>query len=83
MYSGITPKLIYIDTLQDNSEDRKKYRRVDNPADALPMVVHGKFKIMSNIEYILKYLENTFPQVREQLFDNIKNDNYKKLVRWH
>ena len=47
------------------------------------MVVHGKFKIMSNIEYILKYLENTFPEVKEQLFDPIKNDNFKKLVKWH
>ena len=82
MYSGITPKLIFIDTLQD-STDRKKYKQQENPADALPMVVHGKFKIISNIQYILKYLENTFPSVKEQLFDSMKTDKYDKLIKWH
>ena len=47
------------------------------------MIVHGSFKIMSNMEYILKYLENTFPAVKQYLFDHIKGDNLNRLIKWH
>mmetsp|Transcript_6064 Transcript_6064/g.9771 ORF Transcript_6064/g.9771 Transcript_6064/m.9771 type:complete len:119 (+) Transcript_6064:39-395(+) len=84
MICGITPKFIQIDSLQDaSSEQRRKYRKNENPADCFPMLVHGKFKIMSNIEHIMKYIENTFPQVKETLFDCIQGDNFKRLVRWN
>jgi hypothetical protein len=84
MHCGITPKLIIVDTLGDlNSAERRHYRSHENPADALPMVVHGPYKIMSNMEHTLRYFENTFPHVKESLFDCITSDNFKRYVKWH
>ena len=47
------------------------------------MLIHGQFKIMSNLEYILKYINNTFPEIHKELFSDIKGSNYEKLITWH
>ena len=64
-----------VDTLVDKdgkeSDSRRNLRLNENPADCYPMVLHGKFKIMSNIEHILKYFMNSFPYMKQLLFDNI------------
>lgn len=46
------------------------------------MVIHGSFKLLCNIEYILKYLSNTFPEIKDGLFD-IEAGNFDKLLIWH
>lgn len=56
--------------------------RNQNPADCYPVVVHGTFKVLANIEYIIKYVKNAFPLIRETLFD-IEGDNLEKLLTWH
>ena len=62
MISGVQPRLVEVDSLLTaDSEARSSFRRQENPADCLPMLVHNNYKIMSNMEYILKYLENTYP----------------------
>ena len=56
-------KLIEIDTLAPEDSPERKAFRTENPANSFPMLIHGQFKIMSNLEYILKYLSNAFPQI--------------------
>ena len=75
-----------MDTLSQGdemSEERKAFKKKDNPADCFPLILHGSYKIMSNIEYILKYLQNTYPDIKSELFDNIQGNNFEKLIKWH
>ena len=37
------------------------------------MIIHGKFKLVADIEKILKYLKNTFVSIKEELFDTIED----------
>jgi hypothetical protein len=46
------------------------------------VLIHGNYKMLSNIEYILKYLMNTFPVIKEQMFD-IEGENLPKLLTWY
>lgn len=73
--SGVKPKLIAVDTVKDKngniSSARAAYAKEKNVADALPMVVHGGFKIMSDMEHILKYFEGTFSEVKSKMFEHI------------
>ena len=80
---GIPYVLKLIDTLDTESTARKSFKKNENPADCLPMIVHGKFKIMSNMEHIMKYFKNTYPKINELLFENIEGDNFDRLTRWH
>ena len=61
MYCRIEPKLTIVNTLQIADEERKSFKINENPSDCYPMLLHGKFKIISNIESILNYLQNAFP----------------------
>ena len=48
------------------------------------MIIHGKFKLVADIEKILKYLKNTFVSIKEELFDTIEDpEQYEKLVKFH
>lgn len=47
------------------------------------MVVHGGYKIMSDMEHILKYMKGTFPEVKLKLFDTIAEGKFERLVNWH
>lgn len=65
------------------SDEREKYAKDKNVANAIPMVVHGGFKIMSDMEHILKYLEGTFPGVKTRMFEHIAEGKFEKIVKWH
>jgi hypothetical protein len=54
-----------------------------NIADTYPMIRHGEYKIFSDIEYIFKYLKNSFSIVKEDLFDPIVKDNYERIMKYH
>ena len=54
-----------------------------NIADTYPLIRHGEYKILSDIEYIFKYLKNSFPIVKEDLFDPIVKDNYERIMKYH
>ena len=76
--------MIPIDSLSDpDSEMRKKYRAMDNPADNVPMLVIGKFKVLGNIDTIMTFLKETQPKIKETLFDNVESENHEKLMKWH
>ena len=47
------------------------------------MIVHGKFKLVADIEKILKYLKNTYEQIRKELYESIEEEQYERLVRFH
>ena len=47
------------------------------------MIRHGEYKILSDIEYIFKYLKNSFPLIKEELFDPILKDNYDRVMKFH
>lgn len=38
--------------------------------------------MLANIDYIIRYVKNSFPQSREGIFD-IDGDNLEKLLVWH
>ena len=44
--------------------------------------MHGKFKVVANIEQMLMYLKNQFEPVQSQLYDNMGEDHLK-LFKWH
>ena len=44
--------------------------------------MHGRFKVVCNIEQMLMYLKNQFEPVKTQLYDSIGDDVYK-LFKWH
>ena len=59
------------------------YRNGVNITDTYPLIKHGEYKILSDIEFIFKYLKNSFPVIKEDFFDPIVKDNYERIIKFH